>query len=348
MKKTIALFLTLIIVFMSFVYADEEVTPPAEEAAPTTEEAAVQAEEIAPAAEEAAAEVGENVEKVEENIEGENTQAPAIDLKKLGAYSAILSVIFLIALIYMTGLGSIRVLLANCVSGLIVWIFFTKALIWGWNKTYIIISTTILLIISNLLILKGLNKKSLITFIGCFFSAMLVVLTSFLFILLAKYFEIGKEALSLNNFWVFDFNYIYLSIVITLISSLGICLEVGHNISIFLFENKNNNENMKLLYLIKEAKKQAKTIINSKMNILLFNTLCIMNIIFIFIKITSIISLNEYEIYVQISTLFVCETLGILYTILCTTFSFWLLYSKRTEYKKKSSNIVEGKRSLKI
>lgn len=348
MKKTIALFLTLIIVFMSFVYADEEVTPPAEEAAPTTEEAAVQAEEIAPAAEEAAAEVGENVEKVEENIEGENTQAPAIDLKKLGAYSAILIVIFLIALIYMTGLGSIRVLLANSVSGLIVWIFFTKALIWGWNKTYIIISTTILLIISNLLILKGLNKKSLITFIGCFFSAMLVALTSFLFILLAKYFEIGKGALSLNNFWVFDFNYIYLSIVITLISSLGICLEVGHNISIFLFENKNNNENMKLLYLIKEAKKQAKTIINSKMNILLFNTLCIMNIIFIFIKITSIISLNEYEIYVQISTLFVCETLGILYTILCTTFSFWLLYSKRTEYKKKSSNIVEGKRSLKI
>ena len=348
MKKTIALFLTLIIVFMSFVYADEEVTPPAEEAAPTTEEATVQTEEVAPAAEEATAEVGENVEKVEENIEGENTQAPAIDLKKLGAYSAILIVIFLIALIYMTGLGSIRVLLANIVSGLIVWIFFTKALIWGWNKTYIIISTTILLIISNLLILKGLNKKSLITFIGCFFSAMLVALTSFLFILLAKYFEIGKEALSLNNFWVFDLNYIYLSIVITLISSLGICLEVGHNISIFLFENKNNNENMKLLYLIKEAKKQAKTIINSKMNILLFNTLCIMNIIFIFIKITSIISLNEYEIYVQISTLFVCETLGILYTILCTTFSFWLLYSKRTEYKKKSSNIVEGKRSLKI
>ena len=348
MKKTIALFLTLIIVFMSFVYADEEVTPPAEEAAPTTEEATVQTEEVAPAAEEATAEVGENVEKVEENIEGENTQAPAIDLKKLGAYSAILIVIFLIALIYMTGLGSIRVLLANIVSGLIVWIFFTKALIWGWNKTYIIISTTILLIISNLLILKGLNKKSLITFIGCFFSAMLVALTSFLFILLAKYFEIGKEALSLNNFWAFDFNYIYLSIVITLISSLGICLEVGHNISIFLFENKNNNENMKLLYLIKEAKKQAKTIINSKMNILLFNTLCIMNIIFIFIKITSIMSLNEYEIYVQISTLFVCETLGILYTILCTTFSFWLLYSKRTEYKKKSSNIVEGKRSLKI
>ena len=48
------------------------------------------------------------------------------------------------------------------------------------------------------------------------------------------------------------------------------------------------------------------------------------------------------------TTLFVCETLGILFTILCTAFAFWILYSKRTEYRKKSANIVEGKRSLKI
>ena len=341
MKRIVAILgiiIALMTIFAMSSYADEEVvsdvTPDNTEAASTE----VPAEEPN----------DDTSILMNENQEVETHDAEPIHLKEIGIYSAIVVLIFLVALVYVLGLSSIRIVLSNIISGLIVWVFFTKGLMWGWNKIFIIFSTIWLLIIFNLVILKGVNKKSLIALIGCSFSALFIGLISLVFVMIAKKFGIGNEALSLNNFWIFDFNYIYLSIIITIVSSLGVCLEIGYSISNNLFENKNTYEDMKLLDLIKESKKYARTIVSSKLNMLLFNLLCIMNIIFIFVKITSIIKINEYEIYAQMTTLFVCETLGILFTILCTAFAFWILYSKRTEYRKKSANIVEGKRSLKI
>ena len=133
-----------------------------------------------------------------------------------------------------------------------------------------------------------------------------------------------------------------------MVLALGMCLEIGYGIANFLFDNKDTNSDMKLFELIKSARGHGKEIVSSKVNMIMFNILCIMNIVFLFMHFSNFVKMTEYELYTQIFSLFVCEVLGILYIIVCTAFVFWILYSKQTEYRKKSSNIVEGKRSLKL
>jgi hypothetical protein len=205
-----------------------------------------------------------------------------------------------------------------------------------------------LLILNNVAILRGINQKTFITFIGAFFSTLFVGLTALILTKITGLLGIGEKILAFNNFGIFDFNYLFLIITIAMISSMGISLEIGYSISNYLFENKINNIDMKLIDLIKNSRGHLKYIVGDKISIILFNILCVMNIVFIFIKLSNVFKVNEYEVYVQVVTLFVCEVLGILYTMLCTIIAFWIFYSKRTEYRKTSDNIVEGKRSLKI
>ena len=305
-------------------------------------EAAPTEEAVAENPAEAAETTGETTEEVKEEEESN------INLRNIIIYIALMYIITIGCLIAMGSWHAIRVIMTNFISIVIVGIFFTKALIWGWNKFFIITSTMFLLILNNVAILRGINQKSFITFIGAFFSTLFVGLTALILTKITGLLGIGKKILAFNNFGIFDFNYLFLIITIAMISSMGISLEIGYSISNYLFENKINNIDMKLIDLIKNSRGHLKYIVGDKISIILFNILCVMNIVFIFIKLSNVFKVNEYEVYVQVVTLFVCEVLGILYTMLCTIIAFWIFYSKRTEYRKTSDNIVEGKRSLKI
>ena len=334
MKKVLGIVIMITILFTIFAiksFADEIEG----EAAPTEEAVAENPAEASETTEEAAEEVKEEEES-------------NINLRNIIIYIALMYIITIVCLIAMGSWHAIRVIMTNFISIVIVGIFFTKALIWGWNKFFIITSTMFLLILNNVAILRGINQKSFITFIGAFFSTLFVGLTALILTKITGLLGIGKKILAFNNFGIFDFNYLFLIITIAMISTLGISLEIGYSISNYLFENKINNIDMKLIDLIKNSRGHLKYIVGDKISIILFNILCVMNIVFIFIKLSNIFKVNEYEVYVQVVTLFVCEVLGILYTMLCTIIAFWIFYSKRTEYRKTSDNIVEGKRSLKI
>ena len=334
MKKVLGIVIMITILFTIFAiksFADEIEG----EAAPTEEAVAENPAEAAETTEEASEEVKE---KEESNI----------NLRNIIIYIALMYIITIGCLIAMGSWHAIRVIMTNFISIVIVGIFFTKALIWGWNKFFIITSTMFLLVLNNVAILRGINQKTFITFIGAFFSTLFVGLTAWILTKITGLLGIGEKILAFNNFGIFDFNYLFLIITIAMISSLGISLEIGYSISNYLFENKINNIDMKLIDLIKNSRGHLKYIVGDKISIILFNILCVMNIVFIFIKLSNIFKVNEYEVYVQVVTLFVCEVLGILYTMLCTIIAFWIFYSKRTEYRKTSENIVEGKRSLKI
>lgn len=334
MKKVLGIVIIITILFTIFAiksFADEIEG----EAAPTEEAVAEN-----PA--EAAETTDETVEEVKEEEESN------INLRNIIIYVVLMYVITIGCLIAMGSWHSIRVIMTNFISIVIVGIFFTKALIWGWNKFFIITSTIFLLILNNVAILKGVNQKTLITFLGTFFSTLFVGLTALILTKVTGLLGIGEKILAFNNFGIFDFNYLFLIITIAMISTMGISLEIGYSISNYLFENKINNIDMKLIDLIKNSRGHLKYIVGDKISIILFNILCVMNIVFIFIKLSNVFKVNEYEVYVQVITLFVCEVLGILYTMLCTIIAFWIFYSKRTEYRKTSDNIVEGKRSLKI
>ena len=334
MKKVLGIVIIITILFTIFAiksFADEIEG----EAAQTEEAAAENPAEATETTEETAEEVKE---KEESNI----------NLRNIIIYIALMYIITIGCLIAMGSWHSIRVIMTNFISIVIVGIFFTKALIWGWNKFFIITSTMFLLILNNVAILRGINQKTFITFIGAFFSTLFVGLTAWILTKITGLMGIGETIVAFNNFGIFDFNYLFLIITIAMISTLGISLEIGYSISNYLFENKINNIDMKLIDLIKNSRGHLKYIVGDKISIILFNILCVMNIVFIFIKLSNVFKVNEYEVYVQVITLFVCEVLGILYTMLCTIIAFWIFYSKRTEYRKTSDNIVEGKRSLKI
>ncbi len=334
MKKVLEIVIMITILFTIFAiksFADEIEG----EAAPTEEAVAENPAEASETTEEAAEEVKEEEES-------------NINLRNIIIYIALMYIITIGCLIAMGSWHAIRVIMTNFISIVIVGIFFTKALIWGWNKFFIITSTMFLLILNNVAILRGINQKSFITFIGAFFSTLFVGLTALILTKITGLLGIGEKILAFNNFGIFDFNYLFLIITIAMISSMGISLEIGYSISNYLFENKINNIDMKLIDLIKNSRGHLKYIVGDKISIILFNILCVMNIVFIFIKLSNVFKVNEYEVYVQVVTLFVCEVLGILYTMLCTIIAFWIFYSKRTEYRKTSDNIVEGKRSLKI
>lgn len=334
MKKVLGIVIMITILFTIFAiksFADEIEG----EAAQTEEAVAENPSEAAETTEEASEEVKEEEES-------------NINLRNIIIYIALMYIITIGCLIAMGSWHAIRVIMTNFISIVIVGIFFTKALIWGWNKFFIITSTMFLLILNNVAILRGINQKTFITFIGAFFSTLFVGLTALILTKITGLLGIGEKILAFNNFGIFDFNYLFLIITIAMISSLGISLEIGYSISNYLFENKINNIDMKLIDLIKNSRGHLKYIVGDKISIILFNILCVMNIVFIFIKLSNIFKVNEYEVYVQVVTLFVCEVLGILYTMLCTIIAFWIFYSKRTEYRKTSDNIVEGKRSLKI
>ena len=341
MKKVLGIVIVITILFTIFTiksFADE------------AEGEAVQTEEVVTENPEEA--VAEDTEEVtvttEETAEEVKEEENSINLRNIIIYIALMHVIIIVCLIAMGSWHAIRVIMTNFISIIIVGIFFTKALIWGWNKFFIITSTMFLLILNNGAILRGVNQKTFITFIGAFFSTLFVGLTAWILTKITGLFGIGEKILAFNNFGIFDFNYLFLIITIAMISSLGISLEIGYSISNYLFENKINNIDMKLIDLIKNIRGHLKYIVGDKISIILFNILCVMNIVFIFIRLSNIFKVNEYEVYVQVVTLFVCEVLGILYTMLCTIIAFWIFYSKRTEYRKTSENIVEGKRSLKI
>ena len=334
MKKVLEIVIMITILFTIFTiksFADE------------VEGEAVQTEEAVTENTEGAAETAE--ETVEEVKKEEESN---INLKNIIIYLVLVYIITIGCLIAVGSWHAIRVIITNFISIVIVGVFFTKALMWGWNKYFIITSTMFLLILNNIVVLKGVNQKSLITFLGTLFSTFMVEITAMILTQITKGMGIGEKILSFNNFGIFDFNYVFLIITIAVISTLGISLEIGYSISNFLFENKINNTDMKLLELIKKSRGHLKYIVGDKISIILFNILCVMNIVFIFIKLSNVFKVNEYEVYVQIVTLFVCDVLGILYTMLCTVLAFWIFYGKRTEYKKTSDNIVEGKRSLKI
>lgn len=334
MKKVLGIVIIITILFTIFAiksFADE------------IEGEAVQTEE---AAAENPAEATETTEETAEEVKEE--EESNINLRNIIIYIALMYIITIGCLIAMGSWHSIRVIMTNFISIVIVGIFFTKALIWGWNKFFIITSTMFLLILNNVAILRGINQKTFITFIGAFFSTLFVGLTAWILTKITGLMGIGEKILAFNNFGIFDFNYLFLIITIAMISTLGISLEIGYSVSNYLFENKINNIDMKLIDLIKNSRGHLKYIVGDKISIILFNILCVMNIVFIFIKLSNVFKVNEYEVYVQVITLFVCEVLGILYTMLCTIIAFWIFYSKRTEYRKTSDNIVEGKRSLKI
>ena len=334
MKKVLGIVIMITILFTIFAiksFADEIEG----EAAQTEEAVAENPSEAAETTEEASEEVKEEEES-------------NINLRNIIIYIALMYIITMGCLIATGSWHAIRVIMTNFISIVIVGIFFTKALIWGWNKFFIITSTMFLLILNNVAILRGINQKTFITFIGAFFSTLFVGLTALILTKITGLLGIGEKILAFNNFGIFDFNYLFLIITIAMISTLGISLEIGYSISNYLFENKINNIDMKLIDLIKNSRGHLKYIVGDKISIILFNILCVMNIVFIFIKLSNIFKVNEYEVYVQVVTLFVCEVLGILYTMLCTIIAFWIFYSKRTEYRKTSDNIVEGKRSLKI
>lgn len=335
MKKLIGIMIIICVLMSTFIIssnADEEGEPVAET---TVEEA---------------------VEEVQEVHEGETEsqevapekESKDLNIKNICIFLSILFVIFLVGLILINGLHSIRVVISSALSILVIGLFFLKALLWGWNIILIIALTTLIILIFNLGILKGFNQRFVVAFLGEYLGCVLIGLTIFIFTRIAKLFGICEEIMSINNFGTTNFNYTHLMITLSVVLALGMCLEIGYGIANFLFDNKDTNTDMKLFELIKSARRYGKEIVSSEVNMMMFNILCIMNIVFLFMQFSNFVRMTEYELYTQIFSLFVCEVLGILYTIVCTAFVFWVLYSKQTEYRKKSSNIVEGKRSLKL
>jgi uncharacterized membrane protein len=221
----------------------------------------------------------------------------------------------------------------------------------GYSPIIISIATSTFIIIITFIIIAGLNKKALTAAIGTTGGVIFSGVIAFVFGILAKLSGAQEEAvmLSMNSSQII-FNFRELLFAGIVVASLGACMDVGMSIASALDELKQKNPDMNWKELLKSGMNIGGDVIGTMTNTLILAYVGgSLSLILLFMSNNmSIAEIINKETIASDAISAIAGSMGVIYTIPITTICYALLNRKKTSYKKKSENIVDGKRSLKI
>jgi uncharacterized membrane protein len=294
--------------------------------------------------------VGDKVStKIE--ISSDGSSLVTIEGNRRSGYILAIVLIFALSVILIGGVNGIKSVVSLIITFLAIWFILLKMIFAGVNVILATLLTSIVIILTTLILMGGINKKTFTAAIGTFGGILLSGIIAAIFSRISELTGASEDAIQLSmSLQTITFKLKDLLFASVLISSLGACMDVGSNIANNLEEQKNKTEDASFSKLFKQGLGQGKAIIGTMTNTLVLAYIGgAIKIILLFMACqVSFMGIINKETITEDIILAISGTLGMVYTIPITSVTYALFNRKKTIYKTTSENLIEGKRSLKI
>ena len=266
-------------------------------------------------------------------------------------YIILMITVFFISVIAIGGRRGGKAILGLIATILAVYFILIKSIFAGYSPILMSVVTSAVVIILTFLIIGGINKKIITAALGTLGGVVSSGLVALIFNNLAKLSGICEDAIQLTiNMQEVVFNFREILFAGIVVSALGACMDVGMSIASSLDEIKIKNPEITWKELLKSGMNIGRDVIGTMTNTLILAYVggsIVLILLMMATKMDLGYILNKELIATEIISA-VAGSMGVVYTVPITSAVYAFLNKDKTVYKKKSKNIVEGKRSLKI
>ena len=266
-------------------------------------------------------------------------------------YIILMITVFFISVIAIGGRRGAKAIFGLIATILAVYFILIKSIFAGYSPILMSVVTSAVVIILTFLIIGGINKKVITAALGTLGGVVSSGLVALIFNNLAKLSGICEDAIQLTiNMQEVVFNFREILFAGIVVSALGACMDVGMSIASSLDEIKIKNPEITWKELLKSGMNIGRDVIGTMTNTLILAYVggsIVLILLMMATKMDLGYILNKELIATEIISA-VAGSMGVVYTVPITSAVYAFLNKDKTVYKKKSKNIVEGKRSLKI
>lgn len=292
----------------------------------------------------------EVIVQINETEEDENPSIIVQDVVRQNYIIYMLIIFFLLILLVGRKQG-VKAILALVITIVLIYTVMISSIYKGYNAILMSILTSFIIIVISFIIISGINKKSFTAMIGTIGGVAFAGIMAFIFGVLAKLSGGQEEAIMLSvSAQNMTFNFRELLFAGIVIASLGACMDVGMSIASSLDEIKQKNPNIKGRELFKSGMNIGSDVIGTMTNTLILAYVGgALNLILLFMACDmNIVDIINKETIASDVISAIAGSMGVIFTVPTTAFIYAFINRHKTIYKKKSDNIVEGQRSLKI
>lgn len=245
----------------------------------------------------------------------------------------------------------LKAILALVITVALIYMVMISSIYKGYNAILMSILTSFIIIVITFIIISGFNKKSFTAAIGTIGGVAFAGIMAFLFGVLAKLSGGQEEAIMLSiSAQNMTFNFRELLFAGIVIASLGASMDVGMSIASSLDEIKQKDPNITGKELFKSGMNIGGDIIGTMTNTLILAYVGgALNLILLFMASNmNILDIINKETIASEAISAIAGSMGVIFTVPTTAFVYAFINRHKTIYKKKSDNIINGQRSLKI
>lgn len=266
-------------------------------------------------------------------------------------YILLIILLFIVSAILIGKMKCVKLLIDLLIAFTAVYLILILNVYKGINAILLSIITCAVIAAISTLIRVGLNKKALSTMIGTICGLVIAGLLMFAFMKISGITVGQTEVAVLNNLGITErINLRNLMIAGIMIASIGSALEISIEICTTLDEARKENHALTWQEMFKMGVEHGSGNIFQIVNIVLFAILgstLSLSILYGTITNNFIEFINTEIVTANIICIFACA-IGVIYIVPITSIIYAFLNRNKLIYKTKSSNIVEGKRSLKL
>ena len=276
---------------------------------------------------------------------------PTVEGVVRSVYIYLLVISFLISIILVGGKKGVKAIIGLIITILAIWFILIKLIFAGHNAIWVSILTCTIIIIGTFIVIGGINKKVLTAIIGTLGGVISAGIVASVFSYLAELSGACEDAIQLSiNMQTVSFNFRDLIFAGIVISALGACMDVGMSIASSLDEIKTKTKDISWKELFKSGMNIGRDVIGTMTNTLILAYVggaLKLILLFMACNIPFADILNQDTIAEEIISA-LAGSMGVVYTIPITAFTYALINRKKTVYKTTSENLIDGKRSLKL
>ena len=272
------------------------------------------------------------------------------EFRRVG-YVFAMFVLLLLAIVLVGGKQGVQ-----AATGLVITIFalyfvLINSIFAGFNAIFASIITSFVIMVLTYIITKGFNKSSLTGIIGSFSGTLIAGVLAIIFGYFTKLSGASEEAIQLSlNLKTVTFNFRDLIFVSIVVSSIGVCMDIGVAIINNLDEIRSKTEDANWKELFKNGLMIGREVIGTMSNTLILVYIGgLIKLILLYkacnMQISYIISKEGFAEQIVSA---IAGSIGVICTVPLTALAYAFINRKKTIYKTVSDNKVEGKRSLKI
>lgn len=262
-----------------------------------------------------------------------------------------LGIIFLVSIALVMGKQGIRTILSLLVIGFSVYFILIKGIYHGNNTILMTILAMSVIAVLNAMIAMGLNKKALAVALATLCSTLISGMIAGIFSHWCKLSGIFEDTISLNtNMEVTNFSFRDLIFVGIMIASLGICMNLSSLLVSKLDEMKNKTEDMVCKELFKTGMNVGRNLVDPTINALvMLYSGSALTILFMFLACNvRVREMWNKETMAEDAIAAMAGGIGVLLCVPITAIFYAMFNYRKTIYKTKSENKLEGNRSLKL